>query len=396
LFSQDFLGGPRPFGYPLYLKLVAHNDAATVLGQLVLSTAAWLFLAAMVARITRHHVLKVVGFGLVCGLGATFEALQWDRVVSSESLSTACGVGLLAALLLLRERWTWPRFALAAALALVATLLRDSNGTFLAVVAVMIAGGVVIRRLPRHALALVAAFLVVAAIGSSSASSGRRWEGPLKDVITLRVLESPERTKFFVDEGFPLTPDELDLARGNCVSPAPPTVCAVIPNPALYVWVHDHGRQTYLKSMVRFPDTTLWEPVAHLRDSIGTRVRVEHPLATATEEKAPVSHFLEATLFWRNPALVAFVALALLGLCIVAYARGLRGPYWIGAALLVFAYAHLWLVWMGGALEVARHSLLASVQIRLGIWLAALWLLDAFLTTRSSQVTEASSHARTT
>jgi hypothetical protein len=140
----------------------------------------------------------------------------------------------------------------------------------------------------------------------------------------------------------------------------------------------------------------VWEPVEHLRDSIGTRVRVEHPLATATEEKAPVSHFLEATVFWRNPVLIALAALVLLGLCIVAYARGLRGPYWIAGALLALSYAHLWLVWMGGALEVSRHSLLASVQLRLGIWLAALWLLDALLTSRSAQVTEASSHARAT
>lgn len=52
----------------------------------------------------------------------------------------------------------------------------------------------------------------------------------------------------------------------------------------------------------------------------------------------------------------------------------------VAAGLIALAYPHLLLVWIGGALEVTRHSLLASIQLRLGLWLAAVWLLDAFLT----------------
>jgi hypothetical protein len=184
ILSRAFLAGPRPFGYPLYLKLVRHNEHVAVAGQLVIDTVAWLALALMAARATRNAGLRVAAGFVVLALGATFEAIQWDRTIGSEALSNAFGVGMLAAILWLRERWTAPRVALVAVLALAATLVRDSNGTFFGVVAIVLAIGVVVRWLPRRVLVLTAALVAVALVGSVSASGGKRWEGPLKDVIT--------------------------------------------------------------------------------------------------------------------------------------------------------------------------------------------------------------------
>jgi hypothetical protein len=391
VFSREFLAGARPFGYPLYMKIVRHNDTAIVVGQLVVSTTAWLLLALMVARATRRPGLRIAGAALVLALGATFEAIEWDRIISSESLSTAFGVGLLAAVLWLRERWSWPRLALVATLALAATAVRDSNGSFLGVVAIVLAITVAVAKLPPRVLLVSLAFVLAAAMGSLSASGGRRWEGPLKDVITIRILHSPERTGYFEAHGLPLTDAEFYAARGRCVSPAPPTACVVIANDAFYRWIRENGRTTYLKSLIKFPATTLWEPVAHLRDSIGTRVRVEMKLAADTEEESPISRFLEAFVFVRNPLLVALAGLAILGGCVVALLKGRRGAFVVAAALLALTYPHLWLVWTGGALEVSRHSLLASFQLRLGIVLGAVWLLDA-ARMRPSEETEALAH----
>jgi len=384
LFSRAFLGGARPFGYPLYLKILLHNEHAAVVGQLVLDTAAWLALAWMVVRVTRDQRLQIAGAAIVLGIGLAFETIQWDRIISSEALSTACGVGLLAAILWLYERWTIPRLATVAVLAAAATAVRDSNGTFLGFVGVVLVICVLMRWLSRRVLWLALVFLVVAALGSASASAGKRWEGPLKDVITLRVLNSPERTDYFLRAGMPLSPAEIADARGKCVAPTPTPGCALITNPAFYTWIRDHGRVTYAKSLARFPATTLWEPIAHIRDSVGTRVQVERKFAADTEEHAPVSKFLEAVLFVRNPLLLVLWSLVTVALCVVALIAGWRGVYVLAGALVALTYPHLWLVWVGGALEVARHSLLASVQLRLGLWLSALWLLDTLLTNRAA------------
>src|SRR5262249_71499 len=106
LFSRDFLAGARPFGYPLYLKLLRHNEHVAVVGHLLLDTAAWLALAFIAARLTRRPGLRLAVAVAVLAIGASFDAIEWDRIISSEALSNAFGIGLLAAILFLYERWT--------------------------------------------------------------------------------------------------------------------------------------------------------------------------------------------------------------------------------------------------------------------------------------------------
>lgn len=381
IFSREFLGGPRPFGYPLYLMAVAHNEHVAVAGQLVLDTAAWLVLAVMVARATRDRRLAGAAFVAVLGVGAAFEPIQWDRIVSSEALSTAFAVGLLAALLWIRERWTGPRLALIGVLALLATIVRDSNGSFFGVVAVVLAVGVLARRLPVRILGLCAVFLVVAAAGSVSAGLGKRWEGPVKDVITIRLLNSPERLESLQHSGLPLSPEQIAAARGNCVSATPMFPCVHLVDPVFYDWIKKHGRPAYVHLLLKTPATTAWEPLSHLRDSVGTRVQTE--VGTGTDEDAPVAKVFDAVFFVRNPVvLVVWSGLVLAAAAFVLARRRKLGVLAIAVGLVALTYPHLWLVWVGGALEVSRHSLLASIQLRLGLWLGTVWLIDALLAPR--------------
>lgn len=105
-------------------------------------------------------------------------------------------------------------------------------------------------------------------------------------------------------------------------------------------------------------------------------------ITTGSDEHAPVSNALETVFFARNPPFVAVWAVVTVLLAALAFMRRRRGVFVIAAALLLLVYPHLWLIWVGGALEVTRHSLLASVQLRLGLWLGAVWLLDAALDRR--------------
>ena len=73
-----------------------------------------------------------------------------------------------------------------------------------------------------------------------------------------------------------------------------------------------------------------------------------------TGEHAPFSTFLDALFFVRNPLLLALWSIATIALCVAALLKGWRGVFVLAGALVALAYPHLWLVWMGGALEVAR------------------------------------------
>ena len=382
IFSGEFWGGLRAFGYPLYMKAMFHNDTAFVVVQMLVSIGAWLVFALMAMRATKNPVLRVIVPIVVLVLGATFEVIEWDRIVSTESLTISLGVGFLAALLWLREQWTIPRIVVLSVLAFALASLRDANGTFLAVVGVAVVLAVVVRATPAHALVLAGVFMLAGTMSLASADAGHRGDVPMKNVITLRILNSPERAAYFLKSGMPLTPEQVAAARGHCIAPAQPSPCVIVANDEFYAWISDDARGTYLKSLLKFPATTVWEPAAHVRDSLGTRVQVELPLAADTQERSPIGHFFEAAFFVRNPAIVVLAALAVLATSIYALATKRRGAFVVAAAIIALTYPHLWLVWTGDALEVTRHSLLASVMLRIGIWLGALWLLDSFLTDR--------------
>lgn len=399
IFSSEFLAGQRAVGYPLYMKLLFHNDTAVVVGQLLLGVAAWIALAITAMRATKHPVVRVSVPIIVFVLGATFEVIQWDRIMSTESLTISLGVAFLAALLWLREQWTIPRVVMVSVLACALASLRDANGTFLGVVAGAILLAVVVRAAPKRTLILAAVFVCVGVMSLASATAGHRGDIPMRNLITFRILHSPERQASFEQAGMPLTPAEIDQVRGRCIASEQPSPCVIIADDEFHEWIRDDARVVYVKSLVKFPATTVWEPVAHVRDSLGTRVRVEHPLAANTRERSPVGHFLEAVFFVRNPLAVVLAALAVLATSIYALATkrrdGHQGAFVVAAAIIALTYPHLALVWTGDALEVTRHSLLASVMLRIGIWLGAIWLLDHFLTERRHQDSNGTASAMT-
>ena len=150
VFTRDFLGGTRPFGYPLFLKIVRGNYHVASVVQLILNAAAWLALVLAAVQVTRHRLIRYGVALVVLGLGLTLEAIQWDRVIGTESLSMAFGIGTLAALLWLYQRWTWWRVGAVLVLAFGATVFRDTNGLFLGVVAAMLLVAAALRRVPRR------------------------------------------------------------------------------------------------------------------------------------------------------------------------------------------------------------------------------------------------------
>jgi hypothetical protein len=377
LFSSDFVAGVWPVGYPLYLKLVDHNHTAAMVGQVVAGVAAWLFLAVVAARRAQHTVIRVATVLVVLGIGASFGVMQWDLIIGSDSLSISLCVALLAALLWLSARWTRARVVLVVVLGIAAGLIRDSNGFFLGVLAVVLAIGVLARVISRRWLAIAAVFLLVAIAVAATASVGDRSDLPMRNIITLRLLPSPERTKFLVEHGLPLSRREIARARGRCVSPTRSFGCATITNKRFYAWIHADARSVYARELLSFPATTLWEPARHLDWSLGTRVRVEDARAGDTFERSAISHRLDRYVAVFNPTLLVVASVLLLAACTWLWVRGRRGPFLFAAALVLLAYVHLWLVWTGDALEVTRHSVVAATQLRLGLWLGLLWVIDA-------------------
>src|SRR5437763_1899002 len=138
LWDWRFYAGLRGFTYPLFLKAF-HGSESRTIAQLVLSTAAWLVLAAAIARCIHSRWLRPIAFAVFLAFSLTTEVILWDELIISESVTFALLALLVAAWIMLirspRSRW--------AAVVLVLTLLwafaRDTNAYVALMIAALVA-----------------------------------------------------------------------------------------------------------------------------------------------------------------------------------------------------------------------------------------------------------------
>jgi hypothetical protein len=277
------------------------------------------------------------------------------------------------------------RVAVVAVLALLWGMLRDANAVVLGAVGLGLAIFVLVRRsrVRARVLALAGVFLLTFGLSLVSGAIGARWEEPIQNVVTMRVLRSPERRTYFLSHGLPLRPAQVHRIAGKCVNPAGAYFCSRVTDPAFYNWINHDARSVYFHSWWAFAATTLWEPLANARLTIGTEV----PLASAafTGLHDPIAKRIETVVFPRSPAvLIGWIALVALALAVTGVKRGWPRAATLPAVLILLTYPHLWAVWTGDAFDVTRHALGASVQLRLGLWLATVALLDAWLPRRDT------------
>jgi hypothetical protein len=230
---------------------------------------------------------------------------------------------------------------------------------------------------------VVGTVALIASVGAAVSSNvGERWQQPMQNVVTFRVLTSPERADFFLRRGLPVSPVDARRIAGRCVNPVGAFLCEKVTDPAFYDWIDRRARPTYVRSLLAFPATTLWEPLGHEREIIGTRLPVAE--VTGTRLHASYADTLEQLVFPRSPRAV-LVWLALLAIGLVVLGSQVARPILVVACgLILLTYVHLWVVWTGDAVELQRHGLSAAWQLHIGGWLLTLGLLDAVLVRRSA------------
>ena len=382
LARHDSIGGTlaahRPPVYLLLLKLLGENRQLVTWVQLVVALAAWVWLAAGTARNLRTRAGRAVGFVAILLVGSSLGMSQWDRVIGTESLSISLGVTTLAVVLWWWGRWSpWGIVAVCAS-ATAWAFLRDANALMVGAAGVVVLVVAATRRGLRRPLIVIGAVAIAASVGASVSSNiGERWRQPMQNVVTLRLLASPERASFLLHHGLPLSPAEAHNLAGRCVNPAGAFLCQKVTNQRFYDWIDQRSRSVYARSWFAFPATTAWEPLAHARKMIGILLPVAE--ITGTQLRAGFTRPVDVVAFPRSPiVLLAWIAILAVGVAIV----GTRRPnalVWIGGALIGLTYVHLWVVWNGDAAELSRHGLAASLQLALGLWFLSLGLLDALI-----------------
>ncbi|MDZ4824942.1 MAG: hypothetical protein SGJ13_00565 [Actinomycetota bacterium] len=386
VWSLDFLAARGPFLFLVLAKFCARNLRAIVLVQSVISVGAWVFLAASVRSVLRHRVMQVVGFTAILLVALAPPLLQWNVIVSTESLSVSVMVLLIG--LALRLAAAPGRAVVAFAVGLVAfVFVRDTN----AVVALALGCGAVVLAVTRPAWRRVGAVVAVTglaaavlALALSNQSEPPRWYYPLHETIALRLVGDDTAEPYFVEHGLPLDEDLVALGDNYYIVH---TRLDDGPEFAeLRTWVRDDGRSTYTTFLVTHPWWTLREPLADyerfLVPDLDGYTLIWHLDPWPIYEVSAVAYppWVPVVGVWVVLCVVAFGALVV--------RRAVAAPILVTVGLVLgLSVAGFYAAWHGDALEIDRHSLTAAVQLRIALWLVTLLAIDAVLS--RSRVEEA-------
>jgi hypothetical protein len=380
LLSHRIWAGARPPVTPLLWK-VAGSDTAFVLAQTLVSVAAWSILAVVAACRVRPWWGRLVAGAAVLGFATTRPVTQWDRSVLSESLSLALVALLFAVVILWGARPTLPRALGVIAIGLLFAATRDTQIWVMALVAVAFGAYAAWRGLrvdatsARPALVVAAGLVgVVVLTGAGSVASHREVQN-VENALAVRVFPYPSRIAWFGDHGMPQAARLTRLAKAKAAEPGQAPVVTIDPaDPsfrALTRWMHSDAVGTYVRWLLFRPETVLTEPLLRPERSFNNADGHLSFYAAADRTDAPV---LTTILYpaWPWVLFAAFVAVAggvYLGLH--------RRPDWSLIALLgALGLVHMLIAWHGDGMEATRHASVGNVQVRLGVLLLLVLLLD--------------------
>jgi hypothetical protein len=369
VFSGNFWAGYRPWGVPLFYKVLPGPLTTTVpLLQLSLSIACWLAFALVLGR-----MIGGLGGKLLVSVALAFSLVPavtiWDGALLSESPSLSLGVLLLALLALLLRTPSWRLAALLLVAGLLWAGLRVTNGFLLLFLVIPAAALVWPRR--RTVAAVLGAGACVIAVLTFLSANVRQWQVPLAGQIAGRALHDPDERAYFVSHGMPVRPGLEHLLWTSRVP-----LSRLEQTRALdwfLPWFNHSGRATLRGWLLSHPERSIGDPIRHLdllaAPSSSTTDLQALPLSiyTSTGYRGGLPDAVSRVLY-PTGAQPIFAATAA-GLVLLVGLLTMGPPRMVFALPLIILLStipHAVIVWNGDATSLGRHALLLAVFLRLG------------------------------
>lgn len=368
LFSKTLLAGLRPPLVPLVYKLFGNNFQAILLFQSAVSMAAWLFLAVEVSRRMHIRITRIASFLLINGIGMSDPVALWEGTLLSESLSISLSVLFFAAVLWFFRRQSKTRLIVVIAVTLLLMFSREANAWVLLVAAVS-AAGVAVRKKWRRLAVWSAVVVVGFLVNNLTSTIGGRWVFPELNVLSQRILTSPERTAEFADCGMPVSAALMKM-KGKWASS---DGRAYYHDPALEefrTWFFRYGKRTYICWLLRHPATAMREPLEHISRMVASGVQYFYGASVHVSLLPSGLSKLVFPIGYRNyfSLVLVWLLVGCTGISIGARAWRRNHLWFFFIALVLMTYPHLFIVWHADAMEVERHAMMARVQLNIAWW----------------------------
>ena len=364
----------KPWGTAIFYKLIGTSPLTIDLIQTLLSTFAWLSLAWIFSRIARDRRLRIASFAFILGFSLSPPIQMWNHIIQSESLSLSLMVLIIAVWLSLLEKWQWKSFILLTLLFAWWIGTRESNLYLsLLIAAILILVGAFYKK--QRFYWLFAILLILFSYKNMQISKTLtmpRWYYPLTNIVLNRILPDEEFLGFFEETGMPVSPELLSLSGGFAHSGD----FAIFNSAALNdveSWLYEKGKMVYLHFLIAHPIYTLTSPWENSKKMLTPDNIPEY----APEQYQPPLGWLFGNFFYPDSLwLLLLLALLTLVTAIKVFPLLNIPVTWLLLTSLTLFFPHFYLVWHGDALEVGRHAVQVSVQLRLSLWLLLFVALD--------------------
>jgi hypothetical protein len=386
-----FFDEGRFFVVPLMYKvtngLFGPGVTALTTMQAVLSIVAWLVFAASFARVLSVARLGFAGFVAVLAMSLSLDVMMWDRMILSESITFSLFVLFLAAWIQAGEGLTNGRAAALFAASVFYGVSREANGLILLPFSVVLLAWafwyVRDRRRRMIGVAIAASWILITVVSTAIAHKGERWLFPLLNVIGTRVLTTPDRLAFYQAQGMPINA-RLMAMKGEMAAGQD---WAFYKDPELEEfrrWIRANGRAVFSRDLTSNPVRSLREPLVSIEEMLcPVLVIYNEPVRM----KAVLPDFGLTQRFcspgWTRLQLLGSLGLGSLLLVLALLMRRRIAPatgfkMLTLAAMLLGWPPFLWFTWQViGGMEISRHSLSGTYELRLALLLMAGYLAMA-------------------
>lgn len=375
--SRDYLATPHLLGAkppltPLVYLLLARNYGLIAFVQAAFGALAWGVLA-----LTGRRIVGGVGgwfaFAAILFLSVSAQVATWDVVLLSESFSLSLMALLIAAGLLLAERWETRRFVAFIVIAACWMLSRDTNAYIVLVLGLGALICIGLWLVPRRAVWFAVPMLIMGALGVWSIDAASRWTVPFFHVTTNRILPNPEAKRYFVAHGMPVTPALQPSSRGDDAFRHDPDLAS------FRRWVDERGQSTYAGYLADQPGWVL-------RKSFTQDAALVAPLVHAFNSRyhPPFGWVSQHTVAQPRPwvLLTALVILALAAYPVQRRRRRVVGGMQVAIAIIALYPFSVVLTWVGDTFEIERHQFPATIAMLIAGALLVGGLLTAWTENR--------------
>jgi phage-related holin len=374
--SSEFWNAGTPIITPLMYKLFAGDLQGIAIFQNTFSVFSWSVLAIAVAGLSQFDWMKIINFSLVLIFSLSAEILLWDWVILSESLSVSGMVLFLASWFWLQSSrsWKWYRTIAVIGVGILWMLTRDTNALLVFVISIFLLFLVLLQQIDIRFHRIALSFIIIFLVGFGSANTGGRWVGPNLNILSLRILNDPEKIDFYASQGMPINLALLDIVG----SKARQVDAGFNDDPALdafHDWHRNYGKWVYAKFLLSRPIETVISPISNISEMVYTIPLLNY---APPELSPPVAPHYQGFVFFEVWKPWIGWLIGTISIFSILFVIWLRERKWI--VPLVFcglSYPHAFVLWhTASPTEITRHAFQFSVQLRLSVLLLLLVILD--------------------